>query len=316
MSDSTFAWEGKAMSEEKILFIDNVPDFLNTRKEFLEDKGYEVLPACSPEEAKRILRTTHVDLAIIDIRLRDDKDELDRSGLELARKMDPAIPKLFLTAFPEDWQLVREALKPDERGFPLALDFLAKREGPEVMLSAVEFALRWPATLRKTLLESFGVASWGEMVSEAQRLSPQETGQRIEKASIDAAKQLESDYKEARTQATLNHRLGLGVASGGMLIILVSAALIGWLGQGTPAVITAVVGAICEGVGLLFFQRVDTANRRTDDLHAEMIKIYGLKELLTACDSLSSSQDRDRCKQEVIREITRWLTGQPLSSKP
>ena len=39
---------------KKILFADNDVDFVETRSQFLESAGYEVVPAYDPEQAKRI----------------------------------------------------------------------------------------------------------------------------------------------------------------------------------------------------------------------------------------------------------------------
>ncbi len=129
------------MAKTAILFADNDPDFLNTRTEFLENAGYRVLKAYTLKQARQLLTEAHVHLAILDIRMVDDDDEKDTSGLTLAR--DPtyrSAPKIILTNFPT-YQDVRAALGPVVDGLPPAVDFLAKREGPEAMIQAVERAL-------------------------------------------------------------------------------------------------------------------------------------------------------------------------------
>ena len=124
----------------RILFADNDPEFLEGRSEFLQNAGYNVLRAYTLQEARRLLRDAAVHLAILDIRMRNDDDEKDMSGLLLAK--DPAfgpIPKIMLTKF-ASYQLVREALGPNLDGLPPAVEFLAKQEGVEVMMKAVEQA--------------------------------------------------------------------------------------------------------------------------------------------------------------------------------
>ena len=125
----------------RILLLDNDPDFLNTRAEFLDQAGYRVLKAYTLEEARQLLAEARIHLAILDIRIvDDDDDERDTSGLILAK--DPAfrpIPKIMLTGFPS-YQYVREALGPALDGLPPAVDFLSKQEGPEAMIQAVEQA--------------------------------------------------------------------------------------------------------------------------------------------------------------------------------
>jgi DNA-binding NtrC family response regulator len=129
------------MSKKNILLADNDPDFLVTRKEYLEHKGYRVIPVQNIAEARDELTSGHTMLAILDIRLVDDDDEKDVSGLLLAKDAAYlAIPKIILTGFPSTGA-VREALRPELDGISPAIDFLYKREGPSAMLDAVERAL-------------------------------------------------------------------------------------------------------------------------------------------------------------------------------
>ena len=77
-----------------ILFADNDPDFLSTRREFLEQAGYDIILASTPAEAEKHLLHGKIDLAILDIRLKDDGDEKDTSGLVLAREVALLVPKI------------------------------------------------------------------------------------------------------------------------------------------------------------------------------------------------------------------------------
>jgi DNA-binding response OmpR family regulator len=136
----------------RILFADNDPFFLKVRAEFLEKAGFEVLRAHSVEEAERILRDELIHLAIFDIRLTDDNDEKDISGLVLAKtKAYRAVPKIMLTGFPT-YQQVREALGPSLDSTTPAIDFLAKDEGPEAMIGAVEKALAERVRINRNLV--------------------------------------------------------------------------------------------------------------------------------------------------------------------
>ncbi len=135
-----------------IVFADNDPDFLNTRAEFLEQAGYRVLKAYTLAQARQFLTDAYVHLAILDIRMEDDDDEKDISGLTLAK--DPAfrpIPKIMLTGFPS-YQYVREALGPAMDGLPPVVDFLAKQEGPEALIQAVERAFTQHMRLNRDLV--------------------------------------------------------------------------------------------------------------------------------------------------------------------
>jgi predicted nucleotide-binding protein len=132
--------EEATMAKGTLLFADNDPDFLKTRKEILEQEGYRVLTAANPDQARQILGKEHVDLAILDIRLENDNDEKDLSGLVVAKNVALAVPKIMLTGFPTV-ETVREALSPALQGHAAAVDFVAKYEGPEALLRAVRTAL-------------------------------------------------------------------------------------------------------------------------------------------------------------------------------
>ena len=83
------------MTEKLILFADNDPDFLQTRAEFLQNEGYEVLFAYSPMEAEQLLNACSIHLAILDIRLSDDDDEKISAESCLPKKWNFAIfPRL------------------------------------------------------------------------------------------------------------------------------------------------------------------------------------------------------------------------------
>jgi DNA-binding NtrC family response regulator len=128
------------MTKATILFADNDPEFLKTRSEFLEQHGYQIILAFEPIEAKRIIEQGQVDLAILDLRLINDDDEKDLSGLSVAKESVPSVPKIILTRFPTV-EAVREALRPALDGLPPAVNFVAKQEGPQALLAVVRKAV-------------------------------------------------------------------------------------------------------------------------------------------------------------------------------
>jgi predicted nucleotide-binding protein len=133
------------MLKATILFADNDLDFLKTRVEFLEQESYLVVAATSAAEARRKLEIGGIDLAIIDIRLENDDDERDISGLILAKDVARSVPKIILTGFPS-YEYVREALRPQIDGLSAAVDFVKKKDGPEALLAAVRRVLKTGAS--------------------------------------------------------------------------------------------------------------------------------------------------------------------------
>ena len=124
------------MTKKTVLLADNDPEFARTREEFLENEGFEVVLAGDPLDAELALREGGIGVAVLDIRLRDDNDPSDTSGLTLARRVAPSTPKIMLTGFPTV-DAARDALAPGADSAPVAVDFIAKEEGPEVLVSAV-----------------------------------------------------------------------------------------------------------------------------------------------------------------------------------
>ncbi|MFP5262401.1 MAG: winged helix-turn-helix domain-containing protein [Blastocatellia bacterium] len=122
---------------KQILLVDNDVRFLKGRAESLRKAGYEVLEAETVEAAERLLGENRVHLAIIDIRLVNEHDEKDVSGLTLAKKADyKHVPKIILTKHPT-YEAVREAMSGALEGLSPAVYFLAKDEGAQAMVDAV-----------------------------------------------------------------------------------------------------------------------------------------------------------------------------------
>lgn len=123
-----------------VLFADNDPDFLNARAELLENVGYRVVRASTLEKAQELLANARIHLAVLDIRMVDDDDERDTSGLTLAKdERFRLVPKIILTGFP-NYQAVREAMGVVVDGLPPAVSFISKLEEPAAMLRDVEQA--------------------------------------------------------------------------------------------------------------------------------------------------------------------------------
>jgi CheY-like chemotaxis protein len=293
------------MSNGIILFADNNSRFVKVRKEFLEQKGYRVIAANNPTEAKEILRKERVDLAILDIRMVDDTDERDISGLNLAKETARDMPKIILTGFPT-WEAVREALGPDLNGVPPAADFISKEEGVEAMLRAVELTLRRPQ-LRTNLLQMFEVVTLMALPQRVVDLGPEEASSRFQKSFEATSRELTQYREQENRRAAQYHFWGLIAAVLGMLLVVVGAALV-LLRYADPSAFPLIVSAISEAASLLFFRREDKAYKRVGAYFAQLNELNNLGNLLTICNGLQSPSDREKYKRKVIdKVIARWF---------
>lgn len=258
-----------------ILLADNDPNALKERSEFLKKEGYEVSLAGDPAQARRFLERGGIDLAIIDLRLVDDNDERDVSGLRLAKSTDPKIPKIILTKFPTP-NAVREALSASPEGLPPAVDFVDKAEGLEGFLLAVRKALQV-------------MNVWFRSTQNAITL------------------QLQEDYVQARTEARTHYRVCLGISFVGAIIVILGAVL-AFKGDRSTGAASAISGMIIEAINFLFFARQDLAYRRVDKYHEELLQSKRLENLLSACDQLSDLKGKEAALMEIIRTTTRgWM---------
>lgn len=264
------------MPKATILFADNDPDFLKARTEFLKQEGYEVIWATNPTEARRILERGGIDLAILDIRLVNDQDEKDTSGLDIAKEVAPQVPKIILTNYP-DYQYVRESLRPQVAGLPAVVDFVAKEEGPEALLQAIKKAIGF-------------VAIW------------------LRQAIDISAQQLERDYEEARRQSRMNYGASLIVAVIGIGLIFMGIVLV-FVGRLSAGVASGVGGAVTQAITFLFYKRVDIANTRMDRYRAESMQIKKFETLLAACEEITSHEKREDCKERIIDSVRIFWFG-------
>lgn len=118
----------------RILVVDDLADWRTTLGGLLEDDGYDVQVAESSAEALELLRTSHFDLAVLDVRL-DESDEDNTEGLDLAAEIKqhwPAVKVVIITGYGTP-ERMRRALEPDVRGQPLATDYIPKTQTEELV---------------------------------------------------------------------------------------------------------------------------------------------------------------------------------------
>lgn len=127
------------MAALSILLADNDPDFLESCAEYLEAHGFRVLKAQSPRDARQHFENSRIHVAILDMRLTNDNDDKDVSGLAVAKNSSPSVPKIILTRH-RTWEAVRDSLGTTDSNRPAASYFVAKQEGLPVLLDNVQRA--------------------------------------------------------------------------------------------------------------------------------------------------------------------------------
>jgi DNA-binding response OmpR family regulator len=124
-----------------ILVVDNAPDTLSIICDFLEGEGFQTIKAGSRSEGKRLIELgNNIQLVVTDMRLINEGDARDISGIELAKETRADIPKIIYSQWPS-YETAREALGARIDGLPPAVDFVAKYDGLQPLLTAVRNAL-------------------------------------------------------------------------------------------------------------------------------------------------------------------------------
>jgi CheY-like chemotaxis protein len=124
------------MSEPTVLLADNKEDYRKSLRQLLEEEGYLVTEVGSVQEAEEGLKAVSVDLALVDLRLTNDEDDHDMSGLKVAEWAgERGIPCIVITAY-NSVETTRLALR--SRGAePLAVDYIPKKDSPQAILNAI-----------------------------------------------------------------------------------------------------------------------------------------------------------------------------------
>ncbi len=105
-----------------VLVVEDRESTLKLKVKLLERRGYKVFPAASPEEALARVREEVIHLAVIDVRLRDNDDERDLSGVQLADSLPRSVCVVITTAqeYADLAALIERILGADSTGHRLA----------------------------------------------------------------------------------------------------------------------------------------------------------------------------------------------------
>lgn len=269
------------MAQYTLLLADNDEHYLETVRDFFEKWHYDVRTAANPDEAKAILEEGGIDLAILDIRLENNRDKQDISGIRIVKTVAPEVPKILMTKWLTYYAAQETVgISLDGKSRPAAC--VDKKDGLPALLSAVRNTLEFESRYRES--------------------------------SNTLVLKLNHDYEEARRQSRWNYRVGLGIAVAGAIFILAGTYL-ALIDKTYVAVLTALAGVLAEIATVLFFRRTDLANERMDRYHRELVETRGLEILLDASRELPVGGMRERCRERVISAATALWLG-PKTMKP
>jgi CheY-like chemotaxis protein len=125
----------------RILIVDDDERLLKALKRWLGKgkNGLTVFTAANAQDALNLSEREWLHLALIDVKLSDDPD--DRGGFDLARKMWPGIPKIYLTVL-EDGDSSRTGLSEEMKDESNVVGYILKRDGEQRILEGIEKVLR------------------------------------------------------------------------------------------------------------------------------------------------------------------------------
>jgi len=126
---------------KKILLADNSEEYRRSLFGYLDLEEYDYEEAGTPELAFEMLASEEFDLALVDLRMRDDNDPNDMRGLEIAKRAaSMEIPCIIVTAFPTV-ELARKAMRSVD-GEPYAKDVITKAGGIQPVVDLINRILR------------------------------------------------------------------------------------------------------------------------------------------------------------------------------
>ena len=113
--------------KNKILVVDDEPDFCEALREFLEEKGFSVMEANSCEEALEAYSQERPDVVLLDV-IMPGKD--GRETLQELKAFDPEVSVIMITALHEE-DLALEAMADG------AFDYITKPFNPDYLEMAL-----------------------------------------------------------------------------------------------------------------------------------------------------------------------------------
>lgn len=269
----------------RLLLADNRETSLSAYSQKLKQEGYDVRTTTTYYDALQIMQIEPIDLAVIDMRLQNDRNENDVSGLKLASETTiKHIPKIILTAFKVSPEHIRELTGYTQGSLPSVLTFVEKdTENINTLIEAIRT----------------GLARWYQL--QLRYHWQQQRFQQLEKA----VNRIEEDYDRSREQAKSHARDARIAALLGFVLILVGSVLV--MLKIVPAgTLGIVAGILLELPVVLFYTRLDKANELSYAHHREQLQTHWFEILLSTCEQLPPTSEIV-AKQSVIKATAEGL---------
>ena len=265
-----------------ILVADNNKKWLDDLCAVIEGHHYQVIRANTPERAMAILGSHSADIAVLDLRLKDDGSDHDISGFKVARDSDRMIPKIIVSQYESEKDFAQahpRAFQVDVDAFPVLVDFVEKGAIASKLIPSVEHALR---------------------VKDTWSLSAQSK----------ISKELKKDHERARREAKIHYWITLGVSIVFALIIFWGAyELHGVKGEGALPLILIVIGVlVAEATNYIFVKKLEFLYHRVERYHEELLQTDRFGQLLSMSYTIKNEKLREEFKLSLFDTATsQWL---------
>ncbi len=266
-----------------VLVADNNEHWLNVICGLLAPKHYKLIRARNPTEALAALDRQSVDIAILDLRLKDDSSDYDISGFRLARESDRSIPKIIVSNFASEREFLErypDAFKTDVDGRPAIVDFVEKGVIETKLIPTIENALR----IR---------AMWSSAAAESK-----------------IARLLHEDYETARKDAKRHHWISSAISIGFAVIFFWGAYRLHAANEAgaTPLILLIVGFLVAEVTNYLFSRKLEFLYERVERYHEELLQTERFGQLVKISDTIRDEGTREGYRLALFRAATaRWI---------
>jgi DNA-binding NarL/FixJ family response regulator len=265
----------------RVLVIEDDKLYANTLKQGLESYNFDVTLEHHYGRARELLvGRTHYPYSVIliDVRLVNNADPGDRSGIKLAQEIGTKVPVLMLSKH-DTIEYVKEALAARPDGRRAAFDYVLKDEGYHAIAAAIYQVTQITGTVTAKVFE---------------------LDERLRASYLAVSSQSAKTFFDSRI-----------IAWSGITIIIVSLALFfGGILDSAQGAIGAVSGVVLQAIIMLFFSRQDKADTRMDRYHQELAAMSRLELLIATSDKVSDQTSRYAIQEYILKQAAQhWLAA-------